>query len=433
MDIISVIQLGINGLLLGSFYATMALGFSTIWGVMRLINLAHGEFLLLAAYVAWFFFNPEREQYLSVAILEDEGATTIAIIALAAVCAILGLVIGEWVIGGKRIPNTIARRGISLVSGLVIAVIGFNVWQANEFPPISVPVMLLVGVGLALSLGFIMSHIVFGMIQRIPATRSRHAMGFIIGGGVTLILYWLWEAQNFTPIDPFLALPLVFILFLGMGYVLQKYFYNQLVESSHLTMLLVTFGVAIVLQNLMLQIYAADPRRINSNYGNAIFLVEDRLSISPTRILVLIVFVVMVVAMIAFLRYTRTGYAIRAAAQNKMAARLMGINIHEVYALTFAISLGLTGIAGAMMGTFQPITPVTGATWTLRAFAIVALGGLGKVEGVVVGGIVLGLTESFLSGIIGVGWAIAAAFGLLVLMLIFRPQGLTGGLVVAEE
>jgi branched-chain amino acid transport system permease protein len=126
------------------------------------------------------------------------------------------------------------------------------------------------------------------------------------------------------------------------------------------------------------------------------------------------------------------GYAIRAAAQNEMAARLMGINIREVYAITFGISLALTAMAGAMMGTFQPITPVDGPTWTLRAFAIVALGGLGKVEGVVVGGLVLGIAESLVGGYVNTGWAVATAFILLVFMLIVRPQGITGGLVTGE-
>jgi len=156
------------------------------------------------------------------------------------------------------------------------------------------------------------------------------------------------------------------------------------------------------------------------------------LTVSLPKLLTVIVSAFMIVGLVLFLRYTRIGYAIRAAAQNKMAAKLMGINIQEVYAITFAVSLALTAMAGAMMSTFQPVTPVTGPVWTLRAFAIVALGGLGKVQGVVVGGVVLGIAESYIGGYIGIGWAIAAAFILLVVMLVLRPQGITGGLVPAE-
>ncbi len=86
-----------------------------------------------------------------------------------------------------------------------------------------------------------------------------------------------------------------------------------------------------------------------------------------------------------------------------------------------------------MMGTFQAITPINGPPWTLRAFAIVALGGLGKVQGVVAGGLVLGLAESYVGGYVDVGWAIAMSFIILVITLVVRPQGITGGMVVVEE
>jgi branched-chain amino acid transport system permease protein len=142
---------------------------------------------------------------------------------------------------------------------------------------------------------------------------------------------------------------------------------------------------------------------------------------------------VLVIGLVLFLRYTRTGYAIRAAAQNKMAARLMGIDIYETYAITFGISIALTGLAGAMMGTFLPIAPNNGSPWTLRAFSIVALGGLGKVQGVVAGGLLLGLAESYVGGYIGAAWAIAVAFIVLVVVLVVRPQGVTGGLLLTEE
>lgn len=358
-------QLLINGILLGAFYATMALGFSTIWGVMRLINLAHGEFLLVAAYVAWFFFNPTREQ---------------------------GLQIGS----------------------------------------VHISMMAMVMLGLFYSIGFMTSHVILGLFLGKPPTIQRRLFGYGIGIIITGLFYAFWAASAFIALDPFLVLPLIFVLFFGIGYLLQKYFFNRLVGKPNLTMLLITFSVAIILQTILLAIYAADPRRVNVAYNGAFVLFQDSLTVSPVKFLIMLVSMAMILGLAFFLRYTRIGYAIRAAAQNTLAAKLMGINIYEVYAITFAICLGLTGMAGAMMGTFQPITPVTGPIWTLRAFSIVALGGLGKVEGVVVGGLALGLVESFIGGYVGIGWAIAAAFSLLVFMLIVRPQGITGGLVPAE-
>lgn len=359
------LQLLINGLLLGGFYATMTLGFSTIWGVMRLINLAHGEFLLVGAYAAWFFFNPDREQFLP---------------------------IGE------------AR--------LNMAVVMF--------------------VGLALAFGFNISHMLLGRVLNWNAIWRQRAVGYSVGAVLALALYLIWEMLGFPPIDPFLSLPLIFPLFFALGYVLQKWLFNRVVEGPYLTMLLVTFAVAIMLQEIGIQIYAADPRKINVDYGFALAL-GSTLTVAPAKLLTVATSGFMIAGLVAFLRYTRIGYAIRAAAQNKMAARLMGINIYEVYAITFGIALGLTAMAGAMMGTFQPVTPITGPIWTLRAFAIVALGGLGKVEGAVVGGLTLGLAESFVGGYVGIGWATAVAFIMLVVMLVLRPQGITGGLVAAEE
>jgi branched-chain amino acid transport system permease protein len=224
----------------------------------------------------------------------------------------------------------------------------------------------------------------------------------------------------------------VFLLFFGIGYALQKGLLNRIIDGPYLTMLLVTFAISIMLQNLGLAIYAADPRRINADYGPAIPLTAS-LTVPPNKLLISIVSIFMAFGLSLFLRRTRLGYAIRAAAQNKMAARLMGIDVRETYALTFGISLALTAAAGAMMGTFQPITPVTGPPWTLRAFAIVALGGLGSVRGVIAGSLVLGLIETYIGGYADVGWAIAATFVILVIALIMRPQGITGGLRTVEE
>jgi|GEM_PF-419838 len=431
MNILLILQLLINGILLGGLYATMSLGFSTIWGVMRLINLAHGEFLFLAAFVAWFFFNPTREQGLTFSAPAENGGIIVLI-----VLVIAGLVIGfagSGLINQKYIKDNTIRRLTGTGIGVLVSIILYIIWQMNDFAATTISVMTMVMVGLALSIGFFLSHIVWRTIMGKEVTMLIRLASYAVGALVSWLFYTIWQSTEFAPIDPFLSLPIIFILFFSAGYAIQKGFFNRLVEGPYLTMLLVTFAVSIILQNFMLTIYSADPKRINIEYGNAIPLGTDNLTIGLPRLITLIISGLMVVGLALFLQYTRTGYAIRAAAQNKMAARLMGIDIKEVYAITFAVALALTAMAGVMMATFQPFNPVDGPKWTLRAFAIVALGGLGKVEGVVVGAMVLGILESFMGGYIGVGWAITAAFALLVFMLVVRPQGLTGGLVSAEE
>lgn len=427
------LQLLINGILLGSFYMTMSLGFSNIWGVMRLINLAHGEFLLLAAFVGWFFFNPTREENFVFPTEDVETSSTIIFLIVGLVWLMVGWVVGEVILTEKQVPDARLRRGGSMALALTAGVITTLIWKANGFQPLEISVMTMVLVGLALSIGLFLSHFILGTLMALPLTWKRRGIGYGSGAMFVGTFYVFWKTGKFDPIDPFLALPLVFVLFFGAGYVLQKVFLNRLVEGPHLTMLLVTFGIAIILQYLMLQVFAADPRKINVDYGSAIQLGSEDLTISATKIFTLLVSVLMVAGLILFLRYTHIGYAVRAAAQNKMAAKLMGINIYDVYAITFAISLGLTAVAGVMMGTFQAITPVSGAIWTLRAFSIVALGGLGKIEGVIVGGLLLGIAESFIGGYIGIGWAIGTAFIMLVVVLVIRPQGIMGGLTPVEE
>ena len=422
------IQLGINGLLLGGFYAAATLGFSTIWGVMRLINLAHGEFLLMGAFTAWFFFNPTREQSLNIGSINP----AVTLVVMLVIAFFIGLALSEHNTLRLRIMNLRARTLGTVLGTVAVALAFFALWSLFDFATIRVSMHAMVMGSLVLSLGFLISHMLLGTVLQFGDLHTRRMFGYGLSVIFCLIFYAWWEGSGFPSIDPFMTLPFMFVIYFGFGYVLQRVLLNRLVEGPYLTMLLVTFAVSIALQNFGLMIYRADPRRINVDYGNALRITPS-MTIAPVKLLTVVISIGLMVGLVLFLRRTRIGYAIRAAAQHKMAARLMGINIYETYAITFGLSLALTAMAGAMMGTFQAITPVTGPIWTLRAFAIVALGGLGKVQGVVVGGLVLGLAESFIGGYVNTGWAAAAAFMLLVIMLVLRPQGITGGLVAAEE
>ncbi|MCI0712047.1 MAG: hypothetical protein L0154_17970 [Chloroflexi bacterium] len=526
MDIEFFIQLTINGILLGGFYATMTLGFSIIWGVMRLINLAHGEFLLMAAYVAWFFFNPTREQALSIgSATPDEVLSTLNLMFIG-IAIVVGLFASEVIFERHYVHHLWQARLFGMAFGAVSTYAVYLIWQDNGFEQRVIPVHDLMRIGLSLSLGFVLSHIVFARIIELfanpigetpdkyevksagnersyafdlnyivaPIARPvasyvsqlppiilkneiwiRRLIAYPIGFWVFWRFFEIWGRDGFEPLDPYAVLPLILLLFYGLGYVLQDKLFNRLVEGPYLTMLLITFSLQIILQSLGLRIYRGDPRKISPDYSGVFWTREDitgptfripatsielpnPLSIVPEtafpdvtipkdKTYVIFVSAILIALLILFLQRTRTGYAIRAAAQNKNAARLVGINIKETYAITFGISLAATAVAGALMGTFQPITPIGGPRWTLRAFAIVALGGLGRIQGAVMGGMMLGLIESYIGGYLprldaaipqieivnATGWAIAAAFIILVAMLVLRPQGISGGLVLEEE
>jgi len=363
MDMSFFLQLTINGILLGGFYALMAAGFSLSWRVTRIINLAHGEFVLMGAYLAWFLLNPKES---------------------------IGLDIG-----------------------------------------IRIPIMSIIMVGLALSLGLLLNRFFLGRWVNHPW--QRRSASYIAGIVVTIILYLIWSASDFTPIDPFLAIPLIALFFFGLGYIVQDTLLNRLVDRPFLTMLLVTFAIKIMLENFSLLIYGADPRTLNLAYGGSFWRMgESNITISQTRFFALVIAGTMILSLAILLRGTRAGQAIRATAQHRIAARLVGINIKQTYATTFGIVLALTGIAGAMLSTFQPFTPDSGSSWTLRAFAIVALGGLAHVEGIVAAALLLGLAESYVGGYISTGWAIVVPFAVLVITLIVRPPRIQASMMIEQ-
>jgi len=311
------IQALINGIVLGGFYAAMVLGFSIIWGVMGVINLAHGEFIMVGAFMAWFISRPP-----------------------------------------EFLLKTLKFEG---------------------FDPL---------------LNFLASVGYQGM-------------------------------------DPFLGLVLIMPIMFVVGYLLQKLLINRVVEKPHLVSLLVTFGLGITISNLMKLFFTADPRSVNVAYSGAIPLGIGNVTVSNIKLIVFISSLVLLVVLHLFLFRTRLGKSIRAAAQNKNAARMVGIEINSVYAITFGICVALTAAAGVLISPTQAIYPFMGPPLTLRAFTITALGGLGSIPGALLGGLILGVTESMIATFvprIGTNLAIVASFSILVFILITRPQGLLSGL-----
>jgi branched-chain amino acid transport system permease protein len=357
MDIF--IQLTINGLLLGALYAAMTLGFSIVWGVMRLINLAHGEFIMLGAYIAWVLANPQRTE--------------------------IGITIGQ--------------QNIPIHSILLILIWG--------------------------SLGLILSR--FVLRERVNHPILYRVLGYGISAVIVWVVFALWNAVGSPALDPMVSIPVAMLVTFGIGYVIQRGLFNRIIEAPYLTTLLIAFSVSIVMSNTVLRIFTANPLSIIVSYERGIHIAEN-ITLSPVRVIVFVLSLIMVGAVALLLQRTRIGRSIRAAAQNKMAARLVGINVKETYAITFAIAVAVAAAAGAMSASFTTIVPFLGPSLTLRGFAVTALGGLGKIEGALIGGLVLGMVESYVGGYISAGWQIAAAFLVLVFFLIVRPQGLLGGL-----
>jgi branched-chain amino acid transport system permease protein len=246
-----------------------------------------------------------------------------------------------------------------------------------------------------------------------------HGALIMLGAYVTFWTFTLWG------VDPFVSLPLTIVVLFVYGYCLQRYVLNLIVRAQLFLTLLITFGVEVVMVNLARLLWSSDLRQVTPAYSAANFEVGG-LTIPWVRFWVFVTTVALSVVFLVVLEHTRLGRAIRATSEELRAARLTGIPVAHIYAVTFGLGAALAGAAGGLWGMLFPITPMMGGSLTLKSFVVAVLGGLGTMMGAIVGGLVLGLTESFAGTYLGPTYPNAISFGLLVLILIFRPTGILG-------
>ena len=245
------------------------------------------------------------------------------------------------------------------------------------------------------------------------------------GAFIMLGAYLSWYLYTDAGIDPFLGLPITAAVMFGVGYALQRGLLNLVVRAPMFNTLLITFGLEVILTYLAQLAFSADFRTINPPYaGNSWQL--GALTLPMARFFAFVVAIVLTIGMWLFLLRTRLGRAIRATAQNLVAARLYGVEPRHLYAMTFGIGLALAGAAGGLYGTVSQVNPYIGASLTAKSFAISIIGGLDNPLGVLVGGLFLGVVEALTTLYVGPTFADVASLGVLLLVLIVRPSGLLG-------
>jgi branched-chain amino acid transport system permease protein len=218
--------------------------------------------------------------------------------------------------------------------------------------------------------------------------------------------------------------PIAAVLF-ALGYVMQRGLINPFVNRPEHSQFMLLVAVALIIVNALLIAFGPDARGVQTSYAFASFALGPLL-VDATKAYAGLAAVTVAASLFAFFRYTLIGKAIRACADNYAGALVVGLDVKRLYALTFAIGSACVGACGSMMVLLVDVTPPLGPTYTLLAFVIVITGGLGSMAGALLGGVLIGVTEA-LGGLLFTPSAKSMfTFAILVVVLLFRPQGLLG-------
>lgn len=236
------------------------------------------------------------------------------------------------------------------------------------------------------------------------------------------IAYWIY---NLVGLDPYQSLLINLILMAVIGYITFKVIMERVLDSSHSIQMLITLALSMVLQNLALMLWKADYRNVRIDLTNDTMNLGF-LTFTTPRVIAFFIAIGASIALYLYLQKTFTGAAMRAISQNAKAAQLMGINIKKTYRLAFIIGTTLVGLSGLLMSPIYPAFPTVGANFSTLAFIVVVLGGLSSVPGAILGGLFIGVIESFAGYFAGPAYQQAAYFLLFILVLIFKPNGLFG-------
>ena len=281
-----------------------------------------------------------------------------------------------------------------------------------------------------LLLQLLINGILFGTTYGLAAIGLSLVFGtmriiFLSQGAVIIFMaylcYWLFKLVG---IDPYLSTILLAPVAMALGSGLYQLLFRKAVrmEDKNIS-LLIAVGLMFLLENSMAVVWTPNPRSISTTYTSSSFTVLG-LDISFTRLMGFIMAVLATFGVTFFLKRTLVGKAVRAASEDLEATTLVGISPHRVNTVAFALGIGLSGIAGIALSTTYPFDPYFGFVFSLKAMIALALGGLGSVSGALLGGIILGVLESWAAFFVSGGWADAISYGVFLVVLLFRPEGL---------
>jgi branched-chain amino acid transport system permease protein len=265
----------------------------------------------------------------------------------------------------------------------------------------------LIGIGLT---------IIFGVMRVINFAHGELLMVGMYG------TYYLFSLAH---VDPFVSILITIPLMFLYGALLQKVFINRILTALPQNQILLTIGLGLIMSNVIMLAFTSDYKILTTKYSSSSVSIFG-ISISSPLVISFAITCAITTALYWFLQKTDTGQAIRATAQDREAARLMGINVARMSIIAFGLGTALAGTAGALISPTYYIFPQVGSAFTLKAFVITVLGGMGSIVGATLGGVLIGVAESVGGVYFGAGWKEVVVFVLFLLVLLFKPSGLFG-------
>jgi branched-chain amino acid transport system permease protein len=269
------------------------------------------------------------------------------------------------------------------------------------------------GIYAVVALGF---SLVWGIMNIINLAHGAYVM---MGAYIAYVLFTTFH------IDPFVSIPLAFVIMFAFGYGVQRGIINQVVRAPILVTFLLTFGLSLLLINVALVLFHGDIRGVATSYSGANVSLGG-VTIPLGKLATLVAALVITGIMQVFLTRTKTGRAIRATSMDIGAAQLSGVRVAHLYAVVYGLGAGLAGVAGVLVSLSYSLQPSMGDPFIIKAFVVCVLGGLGSVEGALIGGLLYGVLEAFGSQYVGSGLSDAVALVVLLIVLIVRPTGIMG-------
>ena len=256
-----------------------------------------------------------------------------------------------------------------------------------------------------------------------------HIINFAHGASLMMALYGVYALKERWGIDPYVALPIMVPAMFVLGYVMQRAVINRASHGKDEHILLVTLGLSIVMENLALLFFKSDTRTIETAYTLTTVAIgpeSAQVMVSLPKLVAFAGALVVSALLILILQRTDLGRAIRAVAKEKQGARLMGIDVEHVYAMCFGLGLACLGAAACFLLPAYYVNPQVGNGFVLVAFTVVVLGGMGSFAGALLGGLLIGVVESFGGLFLGESLGQVGIFVIFIGVLLLRPEGLFG-------